>query len=71
MTIRPIRSAKDHAAALARIGVLWNAAPGTAAGAELDLLVDLVERYEDRHFPILDAGPVEIRPSPRGTTDHT
>lgn len=51
MDIRPIRTDKDHKAALAEIGRLWGAAPGTADGDRLDILVVLVETYEDRRFP--------------------
>lgn len=51
-SIKPIRSEQDHAAALARIELLMDAEPGTAEADELDLLADLVEHYETRHFPI-------------------
>lgn len=46
--IRPIRSPEDHKAALARIEALWGADPDTPEGTELDVLVDLVEHYENR-----------------------
>lgn len=52
VTIRPIRTDKDHKAALAEIDRLWGAAPGTANGDTLDVLVALVEAYENRRFPI-------------------
>ena len=51
MDIRPIRTDKDHKAALAEIDRLWGAAPGTADGDKLDILVVLVETYENRRFP--------------------
>lgn len=60
MTIRPIRTAADHEAALARIEALWGADPGTPEGDELDVLADLVEHYEDRHFPVPEVEPVEF-----------
>lgn len=60
MEIRPIRTVEDHDAALREIERLWGAEPGTADGDHLDLLVDLVEHYEDRHFPMPDAEPVEV-----------
>lgn len=50
--IKPITNAHDHAVALARIDQLMGAEPGTAAGRELDLLVDLVEMYEDENEPM-------------------
>jgi HTH-type transcriptional regulator/antitoxin HigA len=58
--LRPIRTAEDHRAALRRIEELWNANPGSDAELELDLLVDLVEHYEDRHFPITAAEPIDL-----------
>jgi len=58
MRIRPIRSGRDHAAALRRIEALMDAHPGTPEGDELDVLVTLVEAYEDKHFPIDDPDPI-------------
>ena len=58
MNIRPIRTSKDHAEALRRIEARMDAEPGTTEGDELDVLVTLVEAYEDRHFPIADPDPV-------------
>ena len=47
-----IKTDKDYAEALARIDAIFDAKPGTAAGEELDLLVTLVEFYEEKEFPI-------------------
>ena len=47
-----IKTAKDYAATLARIDAIFDATPGTAEGDELDLLVTLVEIYEEKEFPI-------------------
>jgi HTH-type transcriptional regulator / antitoxin HigA len=52
MDIRPIRTEKDHRAALSEIERLWGARMGTADGDKLDILVTLVERYEERRWPI-------------------
>ena len=52
MNIRPIRTDKDHRAALAEIERLWGAAAGTSAGDKLDVLVTLVETYEERRWPL-------------------
>ncbi len=54
-----IKTAADHAAALARIEGLFAAKPGTPDGDELDLLITLVELYEEKHFPINLPDPVE------------
>jgi len=52
MIIRPIRTDEDHAAALQRIDRLMDAKAGTPEADELDVLVTLVEVYEERRFPI-------------------
>ena len=51
MNIRPIRTDEDHRRALAEIEKLWGAADGTPAGDKLDILVTLVETYEERRWP--------------------
>lgn len=42
-----IRTHDDLTTALTRIDALWDAQPGSPEGDELDILVDLVEQYED------------------------
>ena len=52
MHIRPIRTDADHRAALADIEACWGAPAGSEAGDRLDVLVTLVEAYEERRWPI-------------------
>jgi len=52
MDIRPIRTDEDHRAALSEIEKLWGAPAGTPEGDKLDVLVALVETYEDRRWPL-------------------
>jgi HTH-type transcriptional regulator / antitoxin HigA len=52
MQIRPLRTHKDHRAALAEIERLWGASSRTPEGDKLDILVTLVETYEERRWPI-------------------
>ena len=52
MDIRPIRTDEDHRAALAEIEACWRAPAGTDAGDRLDVLIALVDAYEDRRWPI-------------------
>ena len=52
MQIRPIRTDKDHRAALAEIEKLWSASSRTPECDKLDILVTLVETYEERRWPI-------------------
>ena len=59
MELKPIRSDLELNRALERIDELWGAKPGTARGDELDVLMLLVERYEEEHFPIPASDPIE------------
>jgi HTH-type transcriptional regulator/antitoxin HigA len=52
MEIRPIRTEQDYEAALAEIEHHFDAAPGTADGDRLDVLVTLVASYEARRHPV-------------------
>jgi HTH-type transcriptional regulator/antitoxin HigA len=51
MDIRPIRTDRDHRQALAQVEKLWGAREGTPDGDRLDVLVTLIETYEDRRWP--------------------
>ena len=59
MRLKPIRNDKELDRALERIGELWGAKPGTTGGDELDILMLIVEKYEEEHFPIPASDPVE------------
>lgn len=61
MNIKPIRTAKDHKAALAEISKLMGSDPdiGTPKGDRLDILVTLVQSYEAQHFPMALPDPIE------------
>ena len=52
MDIRPIRTDEDHRAALAEINRLWDAPEGTPEEDMLDVLLTLVEIYEERRWPL-------------------
>lgn len=47
-----LRSDDDHALALVRINELWEAQPETIEYEELERLVELVEAYEEKRWPI-------------------
>ena len=47
-----IKTEADYDAVMARIDALFAGKPGTPEGDELDLLVTLVELYENKAFPI-------------------
>lgn len=57
--VRPIHTEEDYEAALAEVGELMDAAPGTLEGARLDVLVTLVEAYEERHWRIDPPDPID------------
>ncbi len=52
MEIRPIRTDKDHRAALAEIDAYWGAREGTEESDRLDVLLALVDIYEAKRWPI-------------------
>jgi HTH-type transcriptional regulator / antitoxin HigA len=54
-----IRTEQDHEAACKRIDEIFRAEPGTPEEAELDILVTLVDAYEEKHFPMGKPHPVE------------
>ena len=59
MDIQPIRTDADHDIALQEIDKLWDAPDGSPESDKLDVLVTLVEAYEDKQYPILSPDPVE------------
>jgi HTH-type transcriptional regulator/antitoxin HigA len=58
MEIRPIRTKADHRSALKEVERLWDADPGTPDGDRVDILVTLIEAYEEKHFPIAAPDPI-------------
>ncbi len=59
MDIKPVRTDRDHAEALAEIERLWDAAPGSPDADMLDVLATLVDAYESRQFPIEAPDPID------------
>lgn len=62
MDIKPIRNEADHEWALAEIEQYFDHEParGTPEADRFDVLADLIEAYEARHWPIEHADPVEM-----------
>lgn len=54
-----IKNEEDYNKALARIDELMDAKPNTPEGDELELLVTLVELYEEKNYPIDMPDPIE------------
>jgi len=59
MKLKPIKNDRELNRALKRIDELWVAKPGTQKGDELDVLMLLVEKYEDEHYAIPASDPIE------------
>ena len=60
MELRPIRSKREHQAALKEAEALWNAPEGTPEADRLEVLTLLIEAYEREHFPIEDPDPIDF-----------
>ena len=52
MEIRPIRTDDDHRAALKEIDACWGAPEGSEEGDRRDVLLALVDAYEEKRWPI-------------------
>ncbi len=59
MDIKPIKTEIDYNRALHEIENLMDAQMDTPEGDKLDILVTLVESYEEKHHPILSPEPIE------------
>ena len=59
MTIKPIKTERDYRKALKEIENLWDAKPNTSMGDRLDVLVTLVEAYEQKHYKLDPPDPIE------------
>ena len=56
--VKPIRTEADYDATMAEVERLWGARSGTPRGDRLDVLVTLIEAYEEKHFPIDPPDPI-------------
>ena len=59
MNIHPIKTENDYDAALSEIERLWGSKEGTESGDKLDILLVLVEDYENKNHAIDLPDPVE------------
>ena len=58
MNIKPIRTEEDYEATLKRIDILMDSIPGTLEFDELEVLVTLVESYEEKNYFIDAPDPI-------------
>jgi len=59
MNIKPIRTEGDYRAALKTVESLMNAEQGTTEGEHLDVLVTLIDAFEEKHCSLDHPDPVE------------
>jgi HTH-type transcriptional regulator/antitoxin HigA len=55
-----IKTEAEYEKVLARIEAIMDAKSGTPEGEELDLLSLLAQNYEEKHFPLPKADPVDV-----------
>lgn len=59
MEIKPFKTAEDYRKALNRAREIWDAQPETPEADELEILLPLIEAYEDVHYHIAPPDPIE------------
>jgi len=59
MEIKPIKTKRDHAAALKEIERLFDAKPGTADGDRFEVLIALIHVYEEKHHAVPLPNPID------------
>ncbi len=57
--LKPIRTEEDYAAALQHLKQLWPAMKFTPDGDTKEVLILLIDDYENKHYPILPLSPIE------------
>lgn len=59
MNIKPIRSDADLREAFKRLEPLYQAPEGSIEADEMEILVTLIEAYENKYYPISAADPID------------
>ena len=59
MNIKLIKTEKDYDLALKRLDEIFDVSPGSPDEDESELLSILIEKFEDEHYPIETADPIE------------
>ena len=59
MNIKPIKSDEDLQAAFKRLETIYQAQEGSVEADEMEILVTLIEAYENKHYPITAADPID------------
>jgi len=59
MNIKPIRNDNDLQNAFQQLEGIFQATEGTPAYDDMEILVTLIEAYENKHYPISPPDPIE------------
>jgi len=59
MKWKEIKTEEEYDKAMERFDKIFEAKKGTPEGEELDLLADLIEKYDKEHYPIPPSIPIE------------
>ncbi len=59
MEVYPIKTEADYKRGLSDIEKLWGAKESTKEGEKLDILLTLVDAYEEKYYPIDPPAPVD------------
>jgi HTH-type transcriptional regulator/antitoxin HigA len=59
MEIKPIKTENDYEKALERLDVIFDASPNSKEGDEAEILIMLIDNYENQFFPIEAPDPIE------------
>lgn len=59
MNIKAIKTGKDYNQALKRLEEVFHAPANSEEGDEAEILSILIEKYEDKHYPIEAPDPIE------------
>lgn len=59
MNIKPIKTEEDYKLALLRMEAIFHAEEGSPEGDEAEILMLIIEKYEDEYYHIEDPDPIE------------
>jgi HTH-type transcriptional regulator/antitoxin HigA len=59
MDIKIIKTEEDYQLAIKRLDTVFDSVEGTLESEEAEILVMLIEKYEDEHYPIEAPDPID------------
>jgi HTH-type transcriptional regulator/antitoxin HigA len=58
--IKPLRTETDYTNALLALEKVFDCVPGTPEADQAELLVMLIDKYEEQHYPVKTPDPIEV-----------